>query len=142
MDWSKLNMDEIFYYCKSSDCDFDCCPFDLQMENLVLMFHYYGIEQFTLEDIQELYKKLQVPKPKSTGIIKPTPNRIREVVLRMKNIEVVGEDVFKIIPADTGLHLPFDTSLYSCYIEKGYQRNHICPPPAHSASVVSRESLT
>ena len=52
MDWTKLNKKEVIYYCKSFEVDFSCLPFSLQLEELVLMFYYYGIEQFTVKDIQ------------------------------------------------------------------------------------------
>lgn len=127
MDWQKLNMDEIFYYCKSLEVDFDCSPFSLQMEEIVLMFHYYGIKQFTVKDIQEFYRKMQIPRMKSEGIIKPLPGKIQETAERMENIRCIGDGVFEIIPAGKGLYLPFDTSIYSGYIEKGYQKHKIIP---------------
>ncbi|MFG6394589.1 MAG: hypothetical protein K1W24_10510 [Lachnospiraceae bacterium] len=83
MDWLKLNMDEVFYYCKSNQVDFDCGPLSLQLEELLIIFYYYGIKQFTLKDIQELYKKMQIPKMRSEGIIKPAPGKIRKVMERM-----------------------------------------------------------
>ena len=52
MDWQKLNMDEVIYYCKSfDDVGFDCSPFSLQMEEIVIMFSYYGIERFTVDSL-------------------------------------------------------------------------------------------
>ena len=59
MNWTKLNIKEVVYYCKSFEVGFYCEPFSLQMEELVLIFHFYGIEQFTVKDIQEFYEKLQ-----------------------------------------------------------------------------------
>ncbi len=93
MEWTKLNKKEVIYYCKSFEVDFSCSPFSLQLEELVLMFHYYGIEQFTVKDIQDFYQKMQIPKP----------------------------NTFEIVPAEKGHFLPFDTSIYSDEIEKGYQ---------------------
>lgn len=122
MDWLKLNMDEVFYYCKSNQVDFDCGPLSLQLEELVIIFYYYGIKQFTLKDIQELYKKMQIPKMRSEGIIKPAPGKIRKVMERMQNIQCISDDTFEIIPASRGLYLPFDTSLYSGHINKGYKK--------------------
>ena len=52
MDWTKLNLKEVIYYCKSFDVSFCCVPFNEQVEELVLMFHFYGIERFTVKDIQ------------------------------------------------------------------------------------------
>lgn len=66
MEWTKLNKKEVIYYCKSFEVDFSCSPFSLQLEELVLMFHYYGIEQFTVKDIQDFYQKMQIPKPKKS----------------------------------------------------------------------------
>ena len=80
MEWTKLNKKEVIYYCKSFEVDFSCSPFSLQLEELVLTFHYYGIEQFTVKDIQDFYQKMQIPKPKSQGLITPTPGKIRQSI--------------------------------------------------------------
>ena len=125
MDWTKLNMAEVNYYCKSYDVDFDCYPFDCQMEQIVLMFYHYGINQFTVKDIQEFYKKMQIPKMKSDGVIKPVPSRIKKVAERMENVKIVSDGIFEIVPAENGLYLPFDTSLYTSDIDKGYQKHRI-----------------
>ena len=121
MDWTKLNMKEVIYYCKSFEVDFDCSPFNLQLEELILMFHYYGIEQFTVNDLQEFYQKMQIPKPKSEGLLKPTPAKIRKSIAQMQNIKMIDENTFAIIPAEKGHFLPFDTSFYTSELEKGYQ---------------------
>ena len=121
MDWTKLNMKEVIYYCKSYEVDFCCGPFSLQLEELVLMFHYYGIKQFTVKDIQEFYEKMQIPKPKSEGVIKPGSGKIQKVMEQMQNIKCVDENIFEIVPAEKGHFLPFDTSIYFDAIEKGYQ---------------------
>ena len=97
MDWQKLNINEVYYYCKSYDVGFDCSPFSLQMEEIVLMFHYYGIKQFTTEDIQEFYKIMQIPRMKSEGIIKPSPGKIKKVAERMENTRYRNDGVFEII---------------------------------------------
>lgn len=121
MEWTKLNKKEVIYYCKSVEVDFSCLPFSLQLEELVLMFHYYGIEQFTVKDIQDLYQKMQIPKPKSQGLITPTPGKIRQSIAQMQNVKSIDENTFEIVPAEKGHFLPFDTSIYSDEIEKGYQ---------------------
>lgn len=118
MDWSKLNMDEISYYCKTGRCLFECSPFSLQMEEIVLMFHYYGIARFTVEDIQEFYQKMQIRKLKSAGTIKPAPSKIRKTAERMSNIKCTDDGAFEIIPADMGLYQPFDTGYYASEIAK------------------------
>lgn len=121
MDWTKLNKKEVIYYCKSVEVDFSCLPFSLQLEELVLMFYYYGIEQFTVKDIQDFYQKMQIPKPKSQGLITPTPGKIRQSIAQMQNVKSIDENTFEIVPAKKGHFLPFDTSIYSDEIEKGYQ---------------------
>ncbi len=121
MDWTKLNKKEVIYYCKSFEVDFSCLPFSLQLEELVLMFYYYGIEQFTVKDIQDFYQKMQIPKPKSQGLITPTPGKIRQSIAQMQNVKSIDENTFEIVPAKKGHFLPFDTSIYSDEIEKGYQ---------------------
>jgi len=121
MDWAKLNIREVIYYCKSVEVGFDCSPFSLQIEELVLMFHYYGIGQFTVNDIQEFYEKMQIPKAKSEGLLRPVPSQIRKVMERMQNIKCVDNNTFEIVQAGKGHFLPFDTSIYSDEIEKGYK---------------------
>lgn len=121
MDWTKLNKKEVIYYCKSVEVDFSCLPFSLQLEELVLMFYYYGIEQFTVKDIQDFYQKMQIPKSKSQGLITPTPGKIRQSIAQMQNVKSIDENTFEIVPAKKGHFLPFDTSIYSDEIEKGYQ---------------------
>jgi len=75
--WTKLNMKEVVYFCKLHKIDFCYEPFSLQIEELILMFYYYGIKQFTINDIQEFYDKMQIPKLKSEGVLKLIPSKIR-----------------------------------------------------------------
>lgn len=127
MDWSKLNMDEIYYYCKdtSSLSFFDCSPFGLQMEDIIMIFYYYGIEKFSVKDIQEFYNIMQIPKMKSEGIIKPIPSKIQKIASRMKNIKRIDDNTFQIVSGNFGLYFEFDTSLYAAEIKRGYQENKI-----------------
>ena len=127
MDWSKLNMDEIYYYCKdtSSLSFFDCSPFGLQMEDIIMIFYYYGIENFSVKDIQEFYNIMQIPKMKSEGIIKPIPSKIQKVASRMKNLKRINDNTFQIVSDKFGLYFEFDTSLYAAEIKRGYQENKI-----------------
>lgn len=121
MDWTKLNLKEVIYYCKSYEVSFCCMPFREQMEELVLMFHFYGIERFTVKDVQEFYEKMQIPKMKSEGLLRPGPSKIQKAMDRMQNIKYVDGDTFEIVPAGKGYFLPFDTRIYSDEIQKGYQ---------------------
>ena len=127
MVWSKLNMDEIYYYCKdtSSLSFFDCSPFGLQMEDIIMIFYYYGIENFSVKDIQEFYNIMQIPKMKSEGIIKPIPSKIQKVASRMKNLKRIDDNTFQIVSDKFGLYFEFDTSLYAAEIKRGYQENKI-----------------
>lgn len=121
MDWTKLNVKEVIYYCKSFEVGFDCSPFSLQIEELVLMFRYYGIDRFTVNDIQEFYEKMQISKSKSEGLLKPAPNRIRKVMQHMQNIKCIDDDTFEIVQAERGHFLPFDINIYYDEIGQGYQ---------------------
>ena len=121
MEWTRLNIKEIIYYCKSVEVGFYCEPFNLQLEELVLIFHYYRIEQFTIKDIQKFYEKMQIPKLKSEEMLKPVPNKIRKVMEQMQNIKCIDEDTFEIVQAEKGHFLPFDINIYSDEIEKGYK---------------------
>ena len=75
----------------------------------------------TEEKIREFYEKLQIPKLKGEGLLKPIPSRIRKVMERMQNIKYIDEDTFEIVQAEKGNFLPFDTGFYSEEIEKGYK---------------------
>lgn len=125
MDWSKLNMDEIYYYCKDVTSFFECSPFDMQMEEIVMIFYYYGIERFSVKDIQEFYNRMQIRKMKCKGVIKPIPSRIQKVADRMKNIKRIDNNTFQIVSANFGLYFDFDTSMYADQIKKGYQNHRI-----------------
>ena len=120
-------MDEIYYYCKdtSSLSFFDCSPFGLQMEDIIMIFYYYGIENFSVKDIQEFYNIMQIPKMKSEGIIKPIPSKIQKVASRMKNLKRIDDNTFQIVSDKFGLYFEFDTSLYAAEIKRGYQENKI-----------------
>lgn len=87
------------------------CPVRLQLEELVLMFCYYGIERFTVKDIQEFYDQLQIPRSKSEGLLRPTPGKIRKVMGQMQNIKCVDENTFEIVQAEKGHFMPFDISI-------------------------------
>ncbi len=126
MDWTKLNMKEVTYFCKSHgksyDIDFDNLTFSLQIDCLLMLFYYYKIDTFTIKDIQEFYKKMEIPKWTSDGIIKPSPSKIRKALSYNffnieKNIQSISDDCYKIIF--------IDTNLYEDDIKKGYQYNKI-----------------
>ena len=121
MNWAKLNMKEVVYFCKSYEVGFCCEPFSLQIEELILIFYYYGIMQFTVKDIQEFYKKMQIPQMKSEGVIRPIPGKIRKAMEQMQNIKCIDENTFEIVQAEKGHFLPFDTRFYSDEVEKGYK---------------------
>lgn len=118
-------MDEIYYYCKDVTSFFECSPFDMQMEEIAMIFYYYGIESFSVKDIQEFYNRMQIRKMKSEGVIKPIPSRIQKVADRMKNIKRIDNNTFQIISANFGLYFDFDTSMYADKIKKGYQNHRI-----------------
>ncbi len=126
MDWTKLNMKEVTYFCKSHnrsyEIDFDNLTFSLQLDCLLMCFYYYKIDTFTIKDIQEFYKKMEISKWQSKGIIKPSPSKIRKALNYNffnieKNIQSLGDDCYKIIF--------IDTKLYEDDITKGYQHNKI-----------------
>lgn len=126
MDWTKLNMKEVNYYCKSHgrsyEIDFDCLTFSLQIDCLLMMFYYYKIDTFTIKDIQEFYKKMEIPRWRNDGVIKPTPSKIRKALASnffniQKDIQLINDDCYKIIF--------IDTTLYEDEIKQGYQKNRI-----------------
>lgn len=126
MDWTKLNMKEVTYFCKSHnrsyEIDFNNLTFSLQLDCLLMCFYHYKIDTFTIKDIQEFYKKMEISKWQSKGIIKPSPSKIRKALNYNffnieKNIQSLGDDCYKIIF--------IDTKLYKDDITKGYQHNKI-----------------
>ena len=70
---------------------------------------------------EEFYEKMQIPKAKSEGLLRPVPSQIRKVMERMQNIKCVDNNTFEIVQAGKGHFLLFDTSIYSDEIEKGYK---------------------
>ena len=90
-----------------------------------MIFYYYGIENFSVKDIQEFYNIMQIPKMKSEGIIKPIPSKIQKVASRMKNLKRIDDNTFQIVSDKFGLYFEFDTSLYAAEIKRGYQESKI-----------------
>ena len=117
MDWNKLNMSEIEYFCRSNIIDFDCYPFSRQMESIICIFYYYGVTNFKIEDIKSFYNKMQIPIPRADGIRKPSPTQIRKTLDRLENIQITNESSYEI------LHV--DTEFYDAEIKLGYQKNKI-----------------
>ena len=122
MDWTKLNTKEVTYCCKYAEFNFHCLTFSLQIEYLLMLFYYYQIDTFTIKDIQEFYKKMEISKWRSDGIIKPSPSKIRKALSYNffnieKNIQSIGDDCYKIVF--------IDTKFYEEDIKEGYQKNRI-----------------
>lgn len=63
MDWSKLKMNELKYYCTSFDIDFDCLPVSDQIRYLIGAFYHYGITAFEIADIKEFLRKPNITLP-------------------------------------------------------------------------------
>lgn len=117
MNWEKLNMREIKFYCHSNLIDFDCWPFGEQIKQIVCMFYYYDITSFNIDDIKEFYNKMQIPAPRTEGIRKPSPSQIQKALDRLKNIKNRGENGYEILNADT--------EIYEKQIKQGYEKNRI-----------------
>lgn len=117
MDWDKLEMKEIEYYCRSNVIDFDCFPFSCQIESIICIFSYYGITRFNVDDIKSFYNKMQIPSPRADGIRKPSPSQIRKALDRMKNIQNINENSYEILHADT--------EIYGTEIKLGYEKEKI-----------------
>lgn len=119
MDWTKLNMKEVKYYCTSFDIDFDCLPVSDQIRQLIGIFYYYGITQFTIDDIQEFYKKMQLRNARSGKIVNPSPAQIRKVMEKVNTVQSTSENCYTILCASEG------TKWYSTGIKQAYERNRI-----------------
>ena len=117
MDWTKLNLREIHDYCETKNPAFRTYTFDLQLEIIVLIFHACGVERFAVEDVQEFYREMRIPKPQSTGVVRPTPKKIRATAARLNTVRIMEDGGFEIVPAETGLYLPFDSEIYRNYLK-------------------------
>lgn len=117
MNWEKLNLKEIKYYCHSNLIDFDCWPFGKQIENIICIFYYYDITSFKTEDIKEFYNKMQIPTPRADGIRKPSLSQIQKALGHLRNIKNIAENSYEILQADT--------EIYDMEIKQGYKKNII-----------------
>lgn len=104
MDWIKMNQEEVNYFCTSWYIDFDCYPLSGQIEYIIDIFYYYQITKFSIGDLQEFYRRMQIPKPRGNGVRKPSPTQLLKVVQGMKNVMQIGENFFEIISADTKIY--------------------------------------
>lgn len=125
MDWSLVNMAEALWFCQPGHSFFASSPFDTQLEALVLLFHHYGVRRFTVQDVQTFYKHIQVPTLNGKGVVKPQPARIRKTAARIRTLRPTEDGGFDIVPAERGLDLPFDPTLYSNALALGYQRGEL-----------------
>ena len=115
MNWEKLNMKEINYYCKSYDIDFDCLPFGSQIRDIISMYYYYGIKIFTVDDIKEFYKIMQIPSARRDTIRKPSNTQIQKAIDKIENIHSINENEYEILTADT--------KMYEMQIKQVYTKN-------------------
>ena len=117
MIWEKINMNEVKYYCTNWKIDFDCLPFEYQIENMIQLFYYYGIVEFETEDIEEFYRKMQISNPRSDGIRKPRSSQIQNALEHIKAVQNITENHYKI--------LDVNTDIYSQCMKEGYAKNAI-----------------
>lgn len=101
MDWGKINIKEITYYCTSCEIDFDCLPFGSQIKSIVSIFYYYDIKIFSIDDIKEFYEKMQIPSPRNNTIRKPSNTQIQKIIDKMNNIKNINENEYEILETDT-----------------------------------------
>ena len=110
-------MKEINYYCKSYDIDFDCLPFGSQIRDIISMYYYYGIKIFTVDDIKEFYKIMQIPSARRDTIRKPSNTQIQKAIDKIENIHSINENEYEILTADT--------KMYEMQIKQVYTKNRI-----------------
>ena len=92
MDWNKINFDEVGYCFKStkSSIDFACIPTQTdQIRKIIAVFFYYGIKNFTEDDVQQIFEKIQVISPRNGKMILPTIKKIQNILEKM----VVTEEI-------------------------------------------------
>lgn len=119
VDWTKLNMKEVNYYCTSFDIDFDCLPVSDQIKQLIGIFYYYDITQFTIDDIQEFYRKMKLRNARSGKIVHPSPAQIRKIIEKLNTVQYTSENCYTILCASER------TEWYSSNIKQAYEKSRI-----------------
>lgn len=79
---SKINFSEVSYFYKSPDAFVDYSnmqSFSL-IKSTVDVFVYYGITDFTAEDIQAFFERLQIVKKKTGKVFLPSPKKVSGVL--------------------------------------------------------------
>lgn len=73
---------KLFEMTKSST-DFDCMPRGTQIENFIKFIIKSGNNNFTVEDIRELFIKANMKSPRTSKVIKPTRSQIKNQIERI-----------------------------------------------------------
>lgn len=119
MEWNKLNLNEIEYFCKHLKCrvEFDCLPFSWALESVIKIFSYYKIEQFEIHDIVLFYKMIKAKSARTDKVKKYTLTQIRNGLNRMKEVECIENNSYKINY--------IDSSIYDNELKYGYENGYI-----------------
>lgn len=81
LDFSKLNIAEIEYYCKSDKAiiNFQLLPSFMMIQEIAIILASYGITTFTADDVKELFAALNMHNESGRAIL-PSRRKIEGVL--------------------------------------------------------------
>lgn len=115
LDFSKLNMSEIEYYCKSNKAiiNFQLLPSFMIIQEIAVILASYGITEFTADDVKELFTALGMHNEKGRNII-PSRKKITGVLETQPRNSIINltenDGIFTVTR--------FDDSGYRCEIAR------------------------
>lgn len=91
--------DELYNLTKPST-DFDCLPMGIKVEEFVKFIIRSGNNEFSIDDLRELFLKSKLKSPRTGEIINPKPYQLTKQVDRLisnNEISVIKEEnIYKI----------------------------------------------
>lgn len=95
--------DELYNLTKPST-DFDCLPMAIKVEEFVNFIIRSGNNQFSIDDLRELFSKSKLKSPRTGKVINPTPyqldNQVDRLILNGKISDNKDDNTYKITNND------------------------------------------
>lgn len=121
LDFAKLNMNEIEYYCKSEQAiiNFQLLPSFMIIQEIAVILASYGITKFTADDIKELFIALDMHNETNRSII-PSRKKILGVLQTQTRNSIIT------LTEDNGIFTvtKFDDTGYRCEIKRMKEINN------------------
>lgn len=122
IDFGLLDFNEIEYYCKSERTiiPFSALPSFIMIQEAVMILSAYGINQFSAEDIRELFLRINVLLP-SGKVFKPSCKKISGVLDTKTRNSVLA------LESNDGTYSIKRCSIdgYKAEIKRGYEMGYI-----------------